>query len=125
QLRAFSLLALYFWDSTQAASFLASASFTCAFAGIGTGPHTPEPPFMILTARRSAASFWPAYLAATSLYAGPTSFLSMAWQAMQFLAVARAWSARAGAETAANTASANRARFIRGPRSLSYIPSTV
>src|SRR5262245_2335807 len=36
----------------------------------------------------------------------------MAWQAMQFLAVASAWSARAGADTAARAASANRARLI-------------
>jgi acetyl-CoA synthetase len=57
----------YFSVRTQAASFFASASFTCAFAGMGTGPHTPEPPFMILTASLSAASFCPAYLAATSL----------------------------------------------------------
>jgi hypothetical protein len=37
--------------STQAASFFASASLTWLFAGIGTGPHTPEPPFTILVAR--------------------------------------------------------------------------
>jgi hypothetical protein len=40
----------YFWFNTQAASFFASASFTCALAGLGTGPHTPEPPLMILAA---------------------------------------------------------------------------
>ena len=62
----------------QAASFLASASLTWALAGMGTGPHTPEPPLMILAASLSTASFWPAYLAATSLYEGPTSFLSVA-----------------------------------------------
>ena len=28
----------YFWFNTQAASFFASASFTCALAGLGTGP---------------------------------------------------------------------------------------
>jgi hypothetical protein len=44
---------------------------------------------------------------------GPTSFLSTVWQAMQFLAVASAWSANAGAATAVMaTAMANRARFI-------------
>src|SRR5687768_4351356 len=86
----------YFWLITQAASFLASASLTCVLAGMGTGPQTPEPPFWILAASLSTASFWPAYLAATSLYDGPTSFLSAAWQAMQFLAVASAWSASAG-----------------------------
>src|SRR5581483_8256310 len=26
--------------------FLMSASFTCVFGGIGTGPHTPDPPFL-------------------------------------------------------------------------------
>src|SRR2546427_2679904 len=41
----------YFSDSTQAASFLASASLTWGLAGMGTGPQTPLPPFMILAAR--------------------------------------------------------------------------
>ncbi len=54
----------YFWFNTQAASFFASASFTCALAGLGTGPHTPEPPLMILAASLSTASFRPAYLTA-------------------------------------------------------------
>ena len=80
------------------ASFLASAGLTWALAGIGTGPQTPEPPLMILAASMSAASFCLAYLAATSLKDGPTTFLSTAWQAMQFLAVAKAWSAKAGVE---------------------------
>ena len=33
----------------------ASASLTCVLAGIGTGPQTPAPPFMILVARQVAA----------------------------------------------------------------------
>ena len=59
--------AVYFSVSTQAASCLASASLTCGLAGIGTGPQTPEPPFMIFCASLSTASLSPAYLAATSL----------------------------------------------------------
>ena len=39
---------------------------------------------LIFSASLAAASFWPAYLAATSLYDGPTSFLSVWWQARQF-----------------------------------------
>ena len=35
----------YFSDRTQATSFLASASVTLAFAGMGTGPHTSLLPF--------------------------------------------------------------------------------
>jgi hypothetical protein len=36
----------------------------------------------------------------------------MAWQAMQFLAVAKAWSARTGAEKAAVASNANTKRFM-------------
>ena len=46
----------YFSVKTQAANFLASASFTCALAGMGTGPHTPAPPLTILPASLSTAS---------------------------------------------------------------------
>ena len=35
----------YLTVKTQAANFLASASLTCVFAGMGTGPHAPAPPF--------------------------------------------------------------------------------
>ena len=38
-------LRAYFNDKTQAASFLASASLTCGFAGMGIAPHVPLPPF--------------------------------------------------------------------------------
>ena len=57
----------HFSVRTQATSCFASASLTCGLAGIGTGPQTPEPPLMIFCASLSTASFWPAYLAATSL----------------------------------------------------------
>ena len=43
-------------------------------AGMGTGPQTPEPPFMILVASRSTAPLSSLYLAATSLKAGPSTF---------------------------------------------------
>src|SRR5690606_41968851 len=56
----------YLMLMTQAASFLASSSLT-ALGGIGTGPHTPELPFLILPASIATASPLPAYLAATSL----------------------------------------------------------
>ena len=59
--------AAYFCDKIQVASCLASASLTWGLAGMGTTPQAPEPPLMILVASLSAASFWPAYLAATSL----------------------------------------------------------
>src|SRR6218665_3498303 len=82
----------HFCIKTQAASFLASASLTFALAGIGTGPQTPELPWVILMARLSTASFWPAYLAATPLYAGPTSFSSTVWQATHCFSVPNATS---------------------------------
>src|SRR6185503_2547587 len=53
-------------DNTQVASCLASSGVT-GFAGIGTWPQTPTPPFWIFSASLATASFWPAYLAATSL----------------------------------------------------------
>jgi hypothetical protein len=57
----------YLTVKTHAASLWASASLTCALAGIGTGPQTPEPPLMILAASMSTAPLSLAYLAATSL----------------------------------------------------------
>src|SRR5947207_2604758 len=60
-----------------------SASLTCVLGGIGTAPHTPLPPFLTFSNSFSGALASPLYLAATSLYAGPTTFLSMAWQAVQ------------------------------------------
>src|SRR5690606_5150173 len=88
---------------------------------MGTGPQVPWLPFMILPASMSTASFWLANFLATSLYAGPTTFLSTEWQAMQFLDLARASSAIAGAETIAVMARANRVRFIVVVPLLGYI----
>jgi len=102
----------HFRPNTQVASFFASASLTCGLAGMGIAPHTPAPPFWILVASMSAALASPAYFLAMSLYDGPTSFLSTAWQAVQFLALARASSARAGPEMAAVAAKMSRARFM-------------
>src|SRR5450830_592792 len=57
----------YFCDNTHLTSVCASASVTCGLAGIGTAPQEPLPPFKTLATSLSSASFWPAYLAATSL----------------------------------------------------------
>jgi hypothetical protein len=54
-------------------------------------PHTPAPPCITLATSLAGAVLSVTYLAATSLKVGPTSFLSTAWQDMQFLAVAKAW----------------------------------
>ena len=67
-LRAFEVLSAdYLNDMIQETNFLASASLTCALAGMGTGPQTPEPPLMILVANMSDALASPAYFLATSL----------------------------------------------------------
>src|SRR3546814_5981 len=78
------LLGCYFWLRTHSARILASSSVT-GFGGIGIGPHTPWLPFLMWPASRSAAPSCPAYLAATSLKAGPTSLASMLWHAAQGL----------------------------------------
>ena len=57
----------YLSDRIQATSFLASASFTLALAGIGTAPQTPLLPFMTCCTSRSAAAALPAFFFATSL----------------------------------------------------------
>ncbi len=53
------------------------------FGGIGTGPHTPEPPALTFCSSLAAAVLSPRYFAATSWYAGPTISLSTAWHAAQ------------------------------------------
>ena len=63
---------------TQMANFLASASLTWGLAGMGTAPHTPEPPLTILAANGSTADLSDLYLSATFLKLGPTNFLSTA-----------------------------------------------
>src|SRR5690242_4467596 len=69
-------------DRIQATSFLMSSSLTALLGGIGTWPHTPTPPFFTFSSSIAWALALPLYLAATSLYAGPTSFLSTAWHAV-------------------------------------------
>src|SRR5690606_5157089 len=69
-------------DRIHSASWAASSSLT-AFGGIGIGPQLPVEPFLMLLAMYAAS---PAYLAATSLRAGPTTLLSTLWQATQALA---------------------------------------
>ncbi len=68
---------------------LASSSVTI-FGGIGTGPQLPWVPFLMWLARVTAASFTPAFLAATSFKAGPTSLLSTMWQPTQGLLLNKA-----------------------------------
>src|SRR5690606_35726910 len=69
-------------DRIHSASWAASSSLT-AFGGIGIGPQLPVEPFLMLLAMCAAS---PAYLAATSFRAGPTTLLSTLWQATQALA---------------------------------------
>src|SRR5215510_9234627 len=59
-----------------------SASGTL-FGGMGIAPQAPLPPLLIFCASFAGAVASPAYLAATSLKAGPTSCLSTVWQAAQ------------------------------------------
>src|SRR5450830_179333 len=104
----------YFCASTHLTRVWASASLTCGLAGIGIAPQVPEPPFMTFATSLLSASFWPAYLAATSLNAGPTNFVLTAWQAMQFFAFARSGLAIAICDVNADTATTatNMERFI-------------
>src|SRR5665213_1393959 len=89
--------ACHFNDRIHCTSCFASASLTCGLAGMGTGPQTPAPPFITFCTSRAGASGWLAYLAATSLKAGPISFESIWWHEKQFLLFASASFARAGA----------------------------
>src|SRR5690606_18666452 len=79
---------LHFCSRIHFTRVSASASETCGFAGIGIGPQTPVLPLRTCSDSVATAFESFAYLAATSLYAGPISFLSTAWQAVQFLAFA-------------------------------------
>src|SRR3990167_8041054 len=81
--------------NTHSARIMASASVT-GLAGIGIGPQAPWVPFLMRPASSAAAPSVPAYLAATSFSAGPTSFMSTLWQAAQGLLLNSA-SAAAGA----------------------------
>src|SRR5712692_1183153 len=70
----------YFTVRMYFASVLASSSATVPLGGMGMAPHTPVEPSLIFLDRYASASLRDLYLAATSLYAGPTSFLSRVWQ---------------------------------------------
>lgn len=61
-----------------------SASLTLGpFGGMAIGPHTPVLPFLTFLESIATASALPLYFLETSLNAGPSTFLSMLWQAMQ------------------------------------------
>src|SRR5689334_8318927 len=95
-----------------------SASLTWELGGIGIWPQVPTPPSFTFFASYASAVLSPRYLAATSLYEGPTTFLSTAWQARQPLFCARAvssaaWAAGAAASTRA-MAARQRGVFMAG-----------
>src|SRR5574344_995347 len=93
----------------------ASLIFSALLGAIGTGPKEPEPPLRTLS-NRVASAPWPLYLVAISWKEGPTSFLSLAWQAMQpALVMLAVGSAIAGVATKALAARAeSRASFFIG-----------
>jgi hypothetical protein len=105
----------YFSDRTHFTKVRASASETCVLAGIGTAPHTPLPPFNTFCVNLFSASFCPAYFAATSLKAGPTTLFEIEWQVIQFFALANS-SGLANAAFAVtmlpNAKHTNKERFI-------------
>src|SRR3989304_3697391 len=77
-------------------------------------------PSLSLAVSVAAASLLPLYLAATSLYAGPTFFSATAWQFKQPFAFARSAPASAAPTPPAITmlpaaASTNNIVFIRSP----------
>src|SRR6266540_2804612 len=88
----------------HATSFFASSSLSL-FGGIGIGPQTPWLPLITFCASASDALASPLYFLATSLYAGPITFLSTAWQAVQPLSVASfIWSSAAAEKAVASAA---------------------
>src|SRR5450631_1622675 len=111
----------FFSVRIQVTRSLMSASGTCAFGGIGIWPQTPTPPFLTLSTSLATAPASPLYLAETSIYGGPTSFLSMVWQAAQpsFFIIASAvvlssaaWAPPATSRPAAKT---KHWRFMQSP----------
>src|SRR4029453_16329636 len=101
-----------------------SASLIPAFGGIGTAPQAPEPPSFTFFDSFATASLSLLYLAATSTYDGPTSFLSIAWQSAQLSffinASAAALSSTAWAAPAVSSAAAAAiagTAFIEAPKS--------
>src|SRR6266705_2619159 len=107
----------YFTVRMYFASVLASSSATVPLGGMGTAPHTPVEPSLIFFARYASASLRDLYLAATSLYAGPTSLLSRVWQLRQAFSFSNCCaSAASAAPLQSETAAANRARgFMNSP----------
>src|SRR5882672_10149350 len=109
----------------QSTSFLMSPSGTL-FGGIGIEPHAPLPPVLTLAASLAGAEASPEYFFATSRYAGPTSFLSLVWQAPQLYFAASAvpsasgTAAATGTDRARHVAAASRAFdvFMRSPLGL-------
>ena len=97
---------------------LRSASETDGFGGIGTGPQTPCPPFLTFSISFAAAPASPLYFAATSTYAGPTTFLSFEWHAAQPFFLIRSsadWASAAPDTSNPAAASAIAAIFIATP----------
>src|SRR5258706_13954541 len=72
-----------------------SLSLTVLLGGIGTWPQTPTPPSFTFFTSIASAVLSLRYLAATSLNAGPTIFLSTAWHAVQAFFFASSSFARA------------------------------
>src|SRR5262249_38467309 len=72
----------YFRERTHVTIVLTSASGTL-LGGIGIEPQTPLPPAFTFCSSFAAADLSPAYFLAISLYPGPTTFLSTAWQPWQ------------------------------------------
>src|SRR3978361_555464 len=60
--RKSGLFVSYFSERIHATRVLMSSSFTVAFGGIGTGPQTPEPPFLTLSNSLAGAVASPRYL---------------------------------------------------------------
>src|SRR6266705_4183635 len=107
----------YFTVRMYFARVLASSSATVPLGGMGMAPHTPFEPSLIFFARYASASLRDLYLAATSLYAGPTSLLSRVWQLRQAFSFSNCCaSAASAAPLQSETAAANRARgFMNSP----------
>src|SRR3989338_895867 len=79
---------VYLSDSTHVTMAVISPSLTVfGVAGIGMVPNAPEPPLRTFFSSFACASLSTAYLRAISFSAGPTDFLSVAWQAWQLLAL--------------------------------------
>src|SRR5512139_2181509 len=75
----------YFRPAMKLESFLISASDApMPFGGITPIFQPKEPPLVTLAAMVSAAFLSPLYFLATSIHAGPTTFLSIAWQEPHF-----------------------------------------